>query len=46
MTVADLSERMTYAELALWVAHDELTAFDREMAQREAEMKARARGGR
>jgi hypothetical protein len=44
MTVADLSDRMTTAEFARWVAFDELAAFDREMAQREAEMKAKARG--
>lgn len=46
MTVGELSTRMDHAELVMWSAHDELTMFDREMAHREAEMKARARGGR
>ena len=43
MTVAELGVRMTSAELAMWAAHDELTAFEREHAQKEAEMQARAR---
>jgi hypothetical protein len=43
MTVAELSVRMSSAELVDWMAHDQLTAFEREHAQKEAEMKARAR---
>ena len=43
MTVASLSSQMSRAELVRWVAHDQLTAFEREMAQREAEMRARMR---
>lgn len=46
MTVGELGKRMSSGELARWVAHDQLTQFEHEMAQREAEMKARARGGR
>ena len=46
MTVADLSARMPHAELARWVAHDELTAFEREHAMKQAELDARVRGGR
>jgi hypothetical protein len=34
---------MSHAELVAWVAHDELTAFEREMAQKEAEMQAKSR---
>jgi hypothetical protein len=44
MTAAEMSARMSAAELMGWIAHDELTAFEREMAHKEAEMKARARG--
>lgn len=43
MTVGELSERMTSDEFALWAAHDELTAFDREHAMREAEMQSKMR---
>ena len=43
MTRDELRVRMSHAELVDWVAHDELTAFEREHAQKEAEMAARAR---
>lgn len=43
MTVAELGVRMSHAELVGWAAHDQLTAFEREHARREAEMQARAR---
>lgn len=42
MTVAELGERMSSAELTMWVAHDQLTAAERE---HEAQM-ARARSRR
>jgi hypothetical protein len=44
MTRDELCERMSYAELIDRIANDELAAFDREHAQKEAEMKAKARG--
>lgn len=43
MTRDELDARMSSHELAEQVAYDELAAFDREQAEREAEMKAKAR---
>jgi hypothetical protein len=43
MTKAELCGRMSHAELIEWVAHDELTAFEREHAAKAAEMEAKAR---
>ena len=43
MTVADLLSRVSSLELTDWIAHDELSAVEREHAQKEAEMKAQMR---
>lgn len=43
MTRAELDERLSSHELAEWIAYDQLAAFDREQAEREAEMKAKMR---
>lgn len=42
MTVAELSERITAAELIEWMAHDELTFAEREAARERAALKAKA----
>lgn len=46
MTVKEVGDRMTAAEMIEWLAHDEITAMDRKQAEREAESKARSRGRR
>lgn len=48
MTVGSLLETMSSAELYLWMAHDDLTAKEREKAQRMADkgMKSKRPGRR
>lgn len=43
MTRHQLDACLSARELVEWIAYDELLAFDREQAEREAEMKARLR---
>jgi hypothetical protein len=43
MTVEEMLERMSSAEITMWRAHDELTATDREKAQRQADKGMRPR---
>ena len=43
MTVAELGARMSSAELTNWMAHDLLTAAEREHESQMAEQRARAR---
>ena len=43
MTVAELLARISSFELTEWMAHDELTAAERDHAQKQAEMKAQLR---
>lgn len=44
MTVEELSERISAAELIEWMAHDELTMAEREAARAKARLQAKARG--
>lgn len=43
MTVGELDERISSAELTEWQAHDQLTAYEQEQEQKRAEMEARMR---
>ena len=36
MTRDEMCARMSHAEFVDWIAHDELTAFERDFAQKEA----------
>jgi len=43
MTVSELDQRISSAELVEWIAHDELTRFEREQEQKRQEMESRMR---
>ena len=43
MTVAELGVRMSSYEVAEWLAHDDLCAWEHEQARKQAEAKAKAR---